>query len=122
MSGTTTTEYLDRRAPALLTLSTASLADFSGLALAATLGSKAEAVLLGSGVGLAAAEVAKSDLAAVHDIAAGEDAKALEAERQEGKEFGRAARFIGSPAPVRNAFRHSSSRARRVLVRSTARA
>ncbi|HEX3556893.1 MAG TPA: electron transfer flavoprotein subunit alpha/FixB family protein [Thermoanaerobaculia bacterium] len=34
--------------------------------LAATLGGKAEAVLLGSGVGLAAAEVAKSDLAAVH--------------------------------------------------------
>ena len=34
--------------------------------LAATLGGKAEAVLLGSGVGLAAAEVAKLDLAAVH--------------------------------------------------------
>ena len=34
--------------------------------LAATLGSKAEAVLLGSGLGLAAAEVAKSDLGAVH--------------------------------------------------------
>jgi electron transfer flavoprotein alpha subunit len=34
--------------------------------LAAALGGKAEAVLLGSGVGLAAAEVAKLDLAAVH--------------------------------------------------------
>jgi electron transfer flavoprotein alpha subunit len=34
--------------------------------LAAELGGKAEAVLLGSGVGLAAAEVAKFDLAAVH--------------------------------------------------------
>ncbi len=34
--------------------------------LAATLGGKAEAVLVGSGVGLAAADVAKLDLAAVH--------------------------------------------------------
>ena len=34
--------------------------------LAAELGGKAEAVLLGSGIGLAAAEVAKADLAAVH--------------------------------------------------------
>ena len=34
--------------------------------LAAELGVKAEAVLLGSGVGLAAAEVARFDLAAVH--------------------------------------------------------
>ncbi len=34
--------------------------------LAAELGGKAEAVVLGSGVGLAAAEVAKLDLAAVH--------------------------------------------------------
>jgi electron transfer flavoprotein alpha subunit len=34
--------------------------------LAASLGGKAEAVLLGSGVGLAAADVAKLDLAAVH--------------------------------------------------------
>src|SRR4051794_2225377 len=35
LSGSTSTEYLDRRAPALLTLSTASLADFAGLDLAA---------------------------------------------------------------------------------------
>ncbi len=34
--------------------------------LAQTLGGKAEAVLLGEGIGLAAAEVAKNDLAAVH--------------------------------------------------------
>ena len=38
----------------------------AGQKLAAELGSKAEAVLLGEGVGLAAAEVAKFDLAAVH--------------------------------------------------------
>lgn len=38
----------------------------AGQRLAAALGGKAEAVVLGSGVGLAAAEVAKSDLAAVH--------------------------------------------------------
>src|SRR4051812_9726988 len=31
LTGGTTTEYLDRRAPVLLTLSTASLADFAGL-------------------------------------------------------------------------------------------
>ena len=35
LTGTTSTEYLDRRAPALLTLSTASLVDFAGLDLAA---------------------------------------------------------------------------------------
>jgi putative ABC transport system permease protein len=35
LTGSTSTEYLDRRAPALLTLSTASLADFAGLDLAA---------------------------------------------------------------------------------------
>lgn len=35
LTGTTSTEYLDRRAPASLTLSTASLADFTGLDLAA---------------------------------------------------------------------------------------
>jgi ABC-type lipoprotein release transport system permease subunit len=35
LTGTTSTEYLDRRAPALLTLSTASLADFAGLDIAA---------------------------------------------------------------------------------------
>jgi putative ABC transport system permease protein len=35
LTGTTSTEYLDRRAPALLTLSTASFADFTGLVLAA---------------------------------------------------------------------------------------
>ncbi|MEA2559331.1 MAG: electron transfer flavoprotein alpha subunit [Acidobacteriota bacterium] len=38
----------------------------AGQKLAATLGGKAEAVVLGEGVGLAAAEVAKNDLAAVH--------------------------------------------------------
>jgi electron transfer flavoprotein alpha subunit len=38
----------------------------AGQKLAQTLGGKAEAVVLGSGVGLAAAEVAKNDLAAVH--------------------------------------------------------
>ena len=38
----------------------------AGQKLAAALGGKAEAVVLGSGVGLAAAEVAKNDLAAVH--------------------------------------------------------
>jgi electron transfer flavoprotein alpha subunit len=38
----------------------------AGQKLARSLGGKAEAVLLGSGVGLAAAEVAKLDLAAVH--------------------------------------------------------
>jgi putative ABC transport system permease protein len=35
LTGSTTAEYLDRRAPILLTLSTASLADFAGLDLAA---------------------------------------------------------------------------------------
>jgi putative ABC transport system permease protein len=35
LTGATSTEYLDRRAPALLTLSTASLADFTGLDLVA---------------------------------------------------------------------------------------
>ena len=38
----------------------------AGQKLAAALGGKAEAVVLGEGVGLAAAEVAKNDLAAVH--------------------------------------------------------
>jgi electron transfer flavoprotein alpha subunit len=38
----------------------------AGQKLAQALGGKAEAVVLGSGVGLAAAEVAKNDLAAVH--------------------------------------------------------
>ena len=38
----------------------------AGQKLAATLGGKAEAVVLGEGVGLAAAEVAKNDLAVVH--------------------------------------------------------
>jgi electron transfer flavoprotein alpha subunit len=38
----------------------------AGQKLASALGGKAEAVVLGSGVGLAAAEVAKNDLAAVH--------------------------------------------------------
>ncbi|HET9226247.1 MAG TPA: electron transfer flavoprotein subunit alpha/FixB family protein [Thermoanaerobaculia bacterium] len=38
----------------------------AGQKLAAALGGKAEAVLLGQGIGLAAAEVAKNDLAAVH--------------------------------------------------------
>jgi len=38
----------------------------AGQKLAAALGGKAEAVVLGSGVGLAAAEVAKNDLAVVH--------------------------------------------------------
>ena len=38
----------------------------AGQKLAQALGGKAEAVVLGSGVGLAAAEVAKNDLAAVY--------------------------------------------------------
>ncbi|HET9227361.1 MAG TPA: electron transfer flavoprotein subunit alpha/FixB family protein, partial [Thermoanaerobaculia bacterium] len=38
----------------------------AGQKLAAALGGKAEAVLLGQGIGLAATEVAKNDLAAVH--------------------------------------------------------
>jgi electron transfer flavoprotein alpha subunit len=56
--------------------------------LAAALGVKAEAVVLGSGIGAAAADVAKSDLAAVH----GADHEALRAYTPGG--------WIGALAPV----------------------